>query len=202
LVVFVAVLSVGATGVAPAAGGGRAFGERPAGDGSEIDIEVFGLDVLSIDVASASGAAASNDCRGQSRCEQINVVLRSGPCDGRSCRTITYDVKPVYDGWEQCVRGDANTPGAVQAPPGGGSVQLRVTVVGGVFAACGYKESRMRWLITGQPGFGAQGYVELRKSPGGATRPACGAAVVQPWNCRADHVQPNAIRAGWTNGPH
>jgi hypothetical protein len=188
LVVFIAVLSVGATGVAPAAGG--------AGDGPGIDIDIFGLDVVSIDATSAT--PPGSDCYNQARCESVQVILRSGPCDYRGvCQVVTYDVTPSYDGWQRCVKGDANTPGTIQAPPGGGSARLSVTVTGGPFTECGYRDSQMRWRITARPPFAAEGFVALRLAPLGDARPECGPALMQPWQCTATRGAGAAATAGW-----
>lgn len=169
-----------------------AVGGPPGDESADIDIEVFGLDVMSID--GPDSQVASSDCRGQSRCQSIYLRL-SGGSSQPGDQSRTYNIVPVYnDGWPQCVKGDANTPGNVTAryrDTENNTIALSVTVTGGVFDACGYKQSRMRWLVTTFCCGGSRagsGTVELRKNAGGDTFAQCGDTTMgsRRWRCRRD----------------
>jgi hypothetical protein len=189
LIVSVCVVAVGAAGMSLAAGARRA-----GGDSKDIKVKVFGLDVLTIEVPSGSGPrngaqTGGTDCQGQSRCQTINLKLGGGDSE---IQYRNYNIVPVYeDGWPQCVKGDANTPGNFTARYGDyNTIQLSVTVTGGVFDACGYKESRMRWRVTTTGAYGRRtgiGTVELRKNPGGDTYAQCGDRTqggFNEWRCQ------------------
>ena len=68
------------------------------------------------------------------------------------------NVKPVYDDYNNCVEGDADAPGNIDA----GNrpfLDLGVTTKGNIFTKCGYEHSRMHWLIS--TGDGRTAFVQL-----------------------------------------
>lgn len=177
MVLFVAVLSLGATGVVPAAGESRARGEPPPADDGGLD--VFGVEVDGPDVYSR---------------QTIYVRLSVSARDGQD-RVETFNIQPIYgDGWPDCVRNDASNPGDVQSRASAPTyAELSVTVVGGVFHRCGYERSQMRWQV--RVPRNETGRVQLVKFPGERTVAVCGGGS-DFFLCVRDEPQDNAMRVG------
>lgn len=95
------------------------------------------------------------------------------------------NIKAVYDDYNNCVEGDADSPGRFDAGRDQHAFSLGVTIRGNPFTTCGWEHSRMHWLISS--GDGRTSYVQLDAFAGDVIA-TCGPQ--KDVSCYRDYQQP------------